>query len=147
MSDMETDNMDEATALRDQEFAREFLDLIAEYVPGSYTLNQIRILQYIYLCSDYRGRPATHGEICRALRLSAPTVSRAIALFLETGMIQEQPDPSDGRRRLLLGERVSDSNRQQMSQRFSAMLARERRYRPGAGAEADQPGEKARSTD
>ena len=68
--------MDASTALRDQEFAREFLELIAAYVPGQYTLNQIRILHYIHLCSDYRGRPATHGEICRALRLSAPTVSR-----------------------------------------------------------------------
>lgn len=79
----------------------EMLRILARYVPGDYTLNQIRVLQYIHMCSRYRGNPTTHVEICRELDLPSATVSRSVARFLEEGSIEEQIDPADGRRRLI----------------------------------------------
>jgi DNA-binding MarR family transcriptional regulator len=83
------------------DFVTEYLGLIAQYIPGDTTLNQIRILHYIDMRTVQGAGYTSHTEICVALRMSAATVTRAIASFIEAGIIREDADELDGRRRLV----------------------------------------------
>ena len=76
------------------EFVQEYLGLIAQYIPGETTLNQMRILQHIALRSAGDKGPACNTEICNVLGMSAATVTRAIASFIEAGIISEEEDPN-----------------------------------------------------
>jgi DNA-binding MarR family transcriptional regulator len=95
--------MDEKDVARVQEAIFELLTLWSRHVAGDYTLNQIRVLQYIHMCWRYRETPTTHAEICMALDLPSATVSRAVSRFLGEGSLREEVDPADGRRRLIGG--------------------------------------------
>jgi DNA-binding MarR family transcriptional regulator len=87
------------------------LSTMARHVAGDYTLNQIRVLQYAHMCWRYRSAPTTHADICRELQLPSATVSRAIGKFIEVGILREELDPADGRRRLVSGTgRLPGSN-------------------------------------
>ncbi len=83
------------------EFVQEYLGLIAQYIPGETTLNQMRILQHIALCSATGKAPPCNTEICKALEMPAPTVTRAISSFIDAGIISEEEDPQDGRKRFI----------------------------------------------
>ena len=95
-------NLDELAHLRQQEFIMECFKLIAEVHPGDITLNQIRIIQYIAFRSLQTGIGTMHKDICDALGLAPSTVTRAISGFVERGIITEQKDPEDGRKRFVL---------------------------------------------
>ncbi len=103
--------MDTESIRQSQEGVLEMLSKMARHIAGDYTLNQIRILQYAHLCWRYRGAPTTHADICRELDLPSATVSRAIGRFIEEGILREELDPADGRRRLVNGTgRLSGSD-------------------------------------
>ena len=83
------------------DYFKDYLALLARHFPGDITLNQLRILQYIGLRSS-RGKGHTnHKDICMALEMAASTVTRAVSAFIETGVLHEETDPEDGRRRLV----------------------------------------------
>lgn len=83
------------------EFVTEYLGLIAQHIPGDTTLNQIRILHYIDMRTAQQKGHTGHTEICAALDMPAATVTRAIASFIEAGIVREETDERDGRRRLV----------------------------------------------
>ena len=83
------------------DFVQTYLGLIAQYIPGETTLNQLRILQYIALRSAGEEGHPNNTEICKALGMSATTVTRAISSFIEAGVISEEEDPQDGRKRFI----------------------------------------------
>jgi len=85
---------------KQQEFVYQSLNIISQYNAGDTTLNQMRVAQYISWQSDYLGHAATHQEICGALDIPAPTVTRAIAKFITLGWMTEEVDPGDGRKRI-----------------------------------------------
>ncbi len=83
------------------DFLQRYLGLMAQYIPGDTTLNQIRILQHIAFCSATGKSPPCNTEICKALEMPAPTVTRAISSFIGAGIISEEKDPQDGRKRFI----------------------------------------------
>ena len=82
------------------------LTALAKYVSGDLTLNQLRVLQFINLCWRHRKTATNHREICNELGLPAATVSRAIGKFIEIGLVTEEVDPADGRKRLVIATGV-----------------------------------------
>jgi DNA-binding MarR family transcriptional regulator len=92
--------MTQATAFP-HEYVKAYLELIAGHFPGETTLNQLRILQYIGMrCSQGKGH-TSHKEICEALGLTPSMVTRAVAAFMDAGVLREETDPADGRRRFV----------------------------------------------
>ena len=81
------------------DFVKDYLSLLGETIPGSTTLNQIRILHFIALKSDRGDGYTRHTEICQALDISPATVSRAVASYIDAGVLAETPDPADARKR------------------------------------------------
>ena len=88
------------------DFMQAYLGLVAQYFPGETTLNQIRILQHISMLSKSNAGHGSNSEICNVLGLSAATVSRAVSSFIGAGILSEEEDPRDGRKRLI---KISDS--------------------------------------
>lgn len=89
-------------AAKQHEFSMEYFRLLAEVLPGATTLNQIRVAQFIGLCTARQETPPCHKEIAAALELPPATVSRAVSVFLDAGIISAIDDPNDGRKRYLL---------------------------------------------
>ena len=100
------------------DFVQEYLGLIAQFIPGETTLNQMRILQHIALRSAGDKHPVCNTDICNALGMSAATVTRAIASFIGAGIISEEEDPKDGRRRFIM---VSDGYRGDLDYKVIAL--------------------------
>ena len=93
------------------EFVLDYLALIAQHVPGDITLNQLRILHYIDMRTAQQHGHTSHTEICAALNMSAATVSRAIASFIDAGIVREEADDWDARRRQVrLSEQFSQGH-------------------------------------
>lgn len=91
--------MKQTAIARRRQYVKDCLTLISEYFPGNTTLNQIRIAQYIGMRSVGGKGHTSHSEICRDLGMSASTVTRAVAGFIESGLLKEEVDPADSRRR------------------------------------------------
>ncbi len=94
--------IDSKSVAHAQEGMREILTVLSRHVSGDITLNQLRVLQFINLCWVHRKTATNHREICNELGLPPATVSRAIAKFIETGIVTEEVDPADGRKRLVI---------------------------------------------
>lgn len=94
--------MEHKTTVFPHEFVTEYLALIAQHVPGDTTLNQIRILHYIDMRTARQKGHTSHSEICAALDMPAATVTRAVASFIEAGIVREEVDDWDGRRRMVM---------------------------------------------
>ena len=97
-----------------QEIILEFLTTLARHISGDVTLNQIRVLQFINLCSRYRGEATSNVKVCSELDLPSATVSRAIVKFIEAGLISDEVDPDDGRGRLVVGTGVIPGTNQHL---------------------------------
>jgi DNA-binding MarR family transcriptional regulator len=104
-----------------QESILKLLHTFARHVSGDLTLNQIRVLQFINLCSRYRGEATSNVEVCSELDLPSATVSRAIAKFIEAGLISDEVDPDDGRRRLVVGTGVIPGTNQHLDPELAAL--------------------------
>ncbi len=100
------------------DFVQAYLGLVSHYIPGETTLNQIRILQYIALRSAGEEGHPCNTEICKTLGMSAATVTRAISSFIEAGIISEEDDPKDGRRRFII---ISDDYRGDLDYKVIAL--------------------------
>jgi len=82
-------------------FIQEYFKIVADFLPGNITLNQIRILQYIALRSLDDAPGPTHTEICQFLEMQISTVSRALTGFLADRIIRQELSPVDGRQRFV----------------------------------------------
>ena len=96
------------------QFAKEFYDILAEFVPGDTTVNQLRILTALAVAGS-TGEATSVSEIADIYGISQATVSRLITEYVDAGRISESPHPKDGRRRVL---RINDE-----AQRYSRMWA------------------------
>ena len=82
-----------------KEFVSDYLEMVASNYGGDITVNQIRVLHFVS-CHIVNGNSyASHGAICRGLGLPAATVTRAVGTFVAKGVLQEETDPKDARRR------------------------------------------------
>ncbi len=78
---------------------------------GVYSVKELRVMHTVF--RHWRlGTTCTLTQIARETGISKTTVSRAITTLITNGLLKEQPDPEDGRRRLLeptsLGQRALD---------------------------------------
>jgi DNA-binding MarR family transcriptional regulator len=107
-----------------QEKMLELLTVLAHHLSGDLTLNQIRVLQFINLCSRFRNEATRHTEICTELGLPSATVTRAVGKFIETRMVAEKSDPDDGRRRLVVGTGVIPGSNQRLDIEVAEVMGR-----------------------
>jgi DNA-binding MarR family transcriptional regulator len=82
------------------EMNRRLLRHFAEKYGGDCTLNELRVLNQI-LISSLKGKTCCVTAIHVATGIPIPTVSRAVANLQNDGWLSEQPDPNDGRKRLI----------------------------------------------
>jgi DNA-binding MarR family transcriptional regulator len=99
------ENVRDVTAQVIIEFTRKLYRALAEKFGGDCTLNEVRVMNQIMLCS-------LNGEFCNVTGLHKetgipmPTVSRSVANLQRKGWLTTQQDPDDGRRRIVtLGPR------------------------------------------
>ena len=86
-------------------FHRDLLKELAGKYGGEFTINELRIMNQIIRCS-LKGRHCSVTGIHKATGIPLPTVSRSVAHLQSEGWLLEQPDPTDGRKRLIcLGPR------------------------------------------
>ncbi len=80
------------------EFHRILLKEIAENFGGDITLNEIRIMNQIILCS-VEGRTCYVTALHKMTGIPIPTVSRTVAKLQNKGWLSERRDFDDGRKR------------------------------------------------
>ena len=87
------------------EFTRILYAALAEKYGGDRTLNELRVMNQIILCS-LEGRTCNVTALHKITGIPIPTVSRSVAHLQSEGWLSEQRDPDDGRKRLIcLGPR------------------------------------------
>ena len=87
------------------EFSRNLLRQLAEKYGGDCTLNELRVMNQILRCS-LQGKSCSVTALHKVTGIPMPTVSRSVAHLQNDGWLSEQPDPDDGRKRLIsLGPR------------------------------------------
>ncbi len=87
------------------EFSRNLLRELAEKYGGDCTLNELRVMNQILRCS-LKGRTCSVTALHKVTGIPIPTVSRAVANLQNDGWLSTQPDPDDGRKRIIsLGPR------------------------------------------
>ena len=79
---------------------------------GIYSVKELRVMHMVFR-SWRQGEPCTVTQIANETGISKTTVSRAVTTLMTNGLLKEQPDPEDGRRRHLLptdeGNRTLDN--------------------------------------
>ena len=99
----DTPNDPEVTHAQWQEcviFAKDYYDILADFVPGDTTVNELRILTELAVASS-SGTGTSVSEIADRTEISRATVSRLVTQWMAAGRITESPHPKDGRRRIL----------------------------------------------
>ncbi len=104
------------------EFARNLYKALAEKYGGDCTLNELRVMNQIIRCR-LKGRSCSVTALHKVTGIPMPTVSRSIAHLRSEGWLAEQPDPDDGRKRIIsLGARsltLASSDIDEMAQWFN----------------------------
>ncbi len=112
----------EVTAEVIVEFARDLYTALAKKYGGDCTLNELRVMNQIIRCR-LKGRSCSVTALHKVTGISMPTVSRSIAHLRSEGWLSEQPDPDDGRKRIIsLGARslaLASSDIDEMAQWFN----------------------------
>lgn len=67
---------------------------------GIYSVKELRVMHMVFR-SWRHGQPCTVTQIANETGISKTTVSRAVTTLMTNGLLKEQPDPEDGRRRHL----------------------------------------------
>ena len=99
------------------EFHRILLKEIAENFGGDITLNEIRIMNPIILCS-VQGRTCYVTALNKMSWIPIPTVSRTVAKLQNKGWLSERRDFDDGRKRqIFLGPRSVQQIRDEISEK------------------------------
>ncbi len=87
------------------EFNRNMLRDLATYYGGGRTLNELRVMNQVILCS-HEGRTCSVTALHKVTGIPIPTVSRAATNLQKDGWLSSRPDPNDGRKRIIsLGPR------------------------------------------
>ena len=82
------------------EFIRELLEDLSRVRAGETTVNELRIVNQLISC-HMQGRTCTVTSLHRKTRIPMPTVSRIIAQLQSRGWVCDEPDPEDGRSRII----------------------------------------------
>jgi len=78
---------------------------LATYYGGGCTLNELRIMNQVILCS-HEGRTCGVTNLHKVTGIPIPTVSRAVTNLQKHGWLSCRLDPCDGRKRIIsLGPR------------------------------------------
>lgn len=91
------------TPLAVLEYGAELTRLFSEKYGGQTTVNQLRVLHSVLICT-YRNGPAcpcTVKWIHEDTGIPLSTISRALTYLVETGWIADEPNPQDGRSRIV----------------------------------------------
>lgn len=76
---------------------------------GIYSVKELRVMHMVFRAWR-QGQPCTVTEIANETGISKTTVSRAVTTLMTNGLLKEQPDPEDGRRRHLLPTAKGNQN-------------------------------------
>ena len=76
---------------------------------GIYSVKELRVMHMVFR-SWRHGQPCTVTQIANETGISKTTVSRAVTTLMTNGLLKEQPDPEDGRRRHLLPTEKGNQN-------------------------------------
>jgi len=76
---------------------------------GIYSVKELRVMHMVFR-SWRQGEPCTVTQIANETGISKTTVSRAVTTLMTNGLLKEQPDPEDGRRRHLLPTDAGNRN-------------------------------------
>ena len=82
-----------------KEFVQDYLEMVANNYGGDVTVNQLRVLHFISTHVRAGNEYATHSAICKGLGLPAATITRAVGAFVDKGVLWEETDPREARRR------------------------------------------------
>ncbi|MCK6372088.1 MAG: MarR family transcriptional regulator [Gammaproteobacteria bacterium] len=101
----------------------DILEAMSRIFGGDATLNQLRIGNYVGIRSELQGCETSNSEIAEALDIPRSTVSRIITNFIEAGMLVEETNQADGRRRIL---RIAASHphKNEFEENLRSILAR-----------------------
>ena len=117
MESIDPEEVEEVT-----DFMKSIYELLAAYLPGDTTLNELRVLTAVALASKRDGKGTSVSEIADETGISRATVSRLIAQWTEADQIREDPHPSDGRRRILgFTEKAHSLNREWSTKMWKVM--------------------------
>ncbi len=93
-------NVHDVTPQAVVEFSRNLLRQLAEKYGGDRTLNELRVMNQIIRCS-FKGLTCSVTDLHKVTGIPMPTVSRSVAHLQSNGLLSEQQDPDDGRRRIV----------------------------------------------
>jgi DNA-binding MarR family transcriptional regulator len=82
------------------EFSRTMFKTLSDRFGGEITLNELRVITQVVRC-HLAGRTCGVTALHRVTGIPIPTVSRSVAHLQSEGWLSEQPDPSDGRKRII----------------------------------------------
>ncbi|MEM8769585.1 MAG: MarR family winged helix-turn-helix transcriptional regulator [Pseudomonadota bacterium] len=68
---------------------------------GIYSVKELRVMHMVFRYWR-RGSPCTVTQVANETGISKTTVSRAVTTLMTNGLLKEENDPEDGRKRLLL---------------------------------------------
>jgi len=86
-------------------FSRNLFKRLAEKYGGDCTVNELRVMNQIILCS-LEERTCSVTALHKVTGIPMPTVSRSVANLRSKGWLSAQLDPNDGRRHIItLGPR------------------------------------------
>ena len=82
---------------------------------GIYSIKELRVTHLVFRCWRL-GESCTLTRIAKETGISKTTVSRAITTLIGNGLLREELDPEDGRRRLLLPTELGEEAMGQIHQ-------------------------------
>jgi len=94
------DKPHDVTAPAVVEFTRTLFRTLSDRFGGETTLNELRVITQVVRC-QLAGRTCCVTALHQVTGIPIPTVSRCVANLQGDGWLSEQPDPSDGRKRII----------------------------------------------
>ena len=94
------DKPHDVTAPAVVEFTRTLFRTLSDRFGGETTLNELRVITQVVRCQLAR-RTCCVTALHQVTGIPIPTVSRCVANLQDDGWLSEQPDPSDGRKRII----------------------------------------------
>ena len=99
------ENVHDVTAQAVIYFSRNLFKRVAEKYGGDCTVNELRVMNQIILCS-LEERTCSVTALHKVTGIPIPTVSRVVAKLQRDGWLSEGQDQTDGRKRIIsLGPR------------------------------------------
>jgi len=93
-------NIHDVTAPAVVEFTRTLFKTLSDRFGGEITLNELRVITQVVRC-NLAGRTCTVTDLHKVTGIPIPTVSRSVAHLQSERWLSSQPDPSDGRKRII----------------------------------------------